>query len=168
MFEYKHHYPNFPFYFIVYLYYIIPLSLLSAKMARTIFLIVFSNGTKPAHWAIWIPTAGQQDLGKLLHVTGNPATGFFLEFKRNYDLSATARTYQILSLAQVHDQYVADTPNAQGVDTTARDRLESTATVVAPPGRSANPFDPAVSKYSNNGNITIIDTLHRLQIARIG
>lgn len=29
-------------------------------------------------------------------------------------------------------------------DTIARDRLESAAMVVQPPGRSANPFDPSV------------------------
>lgn len=137
-------------------------------MARSISLIVFSNGTKPAHWAIWIPTAGQQDIGKLLHVTGNPATGFFLEFKRNYDLRTTRRGYRIVALAQVNDQYVTDTPNVHGVDTTARDRLESMATRVTPPGRSANPFDPAVRLYLNNTNIAMTDILHRLQIVRTG
>lgn len=34
-------------------------------------------------------------------------------------------------------------------DTTARHRLESAATTVKPPGRSANPFDPAALNYQN-------------------
>ncbi|KAF2461143.1 hypothetical protein BDY21DRAFT_273152, partial [Lineolata rhizophorae] len=78
-------------------------------MARTIYLADFSNGTKHAYWAIWIPTKGEQYVGKLLHATGNPATRFFLEFKSNYDFRTTRRGYQILALTQVHDRYVADT-----------------------------------------------------------
>ncbi|KAF2653102.1 hypothetical protein K491DRAFT_680795 [Lophiostoma macrostomum CBS 122681] len=115
-------------------------------MARMIYLAVFSNGSRPAHWAIWIPTAGLpgQTKGKLLHVTGNTATGFHLEFKRNYNLESTNSRYQIFDFAQVHDQFVTDTPGTSVMtDTTARDRLESTALGVTPPGRSQNPFDPS-------------------------
>ncbi|KAF2438885.1 hypothetical protein P171DRAFT_423329 [Karstenula rhodostoma CBS 690.94] len=118
-------------------------------MARTIYLAVFSNGSKPAHWAIWLPSPKNHEVGKLVHVTGNPATGFYLEFKRNYDFSTTYRGYRILALAQVNDQFVKDTTELEGKDTTARDRLESTATVVPPPGRSANPFDPAAPNCQN-------------------
>ncbi|KAF2864680.1 hypothetical protein BDV95DRAFT_655704 [Massariosphaeria phaeospora] len=130
-------------------------------MARTIYLAVFANGSKPAHWAIWIPTSGGEFVGKLLHVTGNPATGFFLEFKRNYDLRTTTRGYQIVTLAQARDQDVTDTPGALSKDTTARDRFESTATVVRPPGRSANSFNPAALNCQN----WILDFVEKL-IAR--
>ncbi|KAG5291459.1 hypothetical protein I7I48_03272 [Histoplasma ohiense] len=106
-------------------------------MARTIYLAIFSNGARPAHWAI---------LGKLIHVTGNTATGFFLEFKRNYDFSHTHTRHEIIPLAEINDN-LASTPPSGGApvtnDTTARDQLESVATVVTPPGRSQNPFDPA-------------------------
>ena len=82
----------------------------------------------------------------MIHVTGSTATGFYLEFKRNYDFATTARQYQIVPLAQVNDQYIADTVGSGDptADATARDRLESAALVVQPPGRSPNPFDPAV------------------------
>ncbi|OAK95367.1 hypothetical protein IQ06DRAFT_360514 [Phaeosphaeriaceae sp. SRC1lsM3a] len=118
-------------------------------MTRTVYLAVFTNGSKPAHWSIWIPTAGQDRTGKLIHVTGNPATGFFLEFKRNFDrdhdIDFTETEHRIVPLGQVTDGNVKDlAPTApQTRDTTARDRLESLATTVVPPGRSANPFDPA-------------------------
>jgi hypothetical protein len=120
-------------------------------MARTIYLAVFANGPKPAHWSIWIPTGGQGLKGKMIHVVGNPATGFFLEFKRNYDLQLTRTRYQIIQLGEVHDQVVADAAaNATATrDTTARDRLESTATVVTPPIKSPNPFDPAAPNCQN-------------------
>ncbi|ORY09387.1 hypothetical protein BCR34DRAFT_625800 [Clohesyomyces aquaticus] len=97
--------------------------------------------------AIFIPTTGEEEVGKLIHVTGNPATGSFLEFKRNYDFRTTSRRHQLLPLAQVEDQYVADTPGAVAQDTTACGRLKSTATVVPPPGRGANPFNPTVFDF---------------------
>ena len=118
-------------------------------MPRTIYLAVFSNGVRPAHWAIFIPTSGTEHTGKLIHVTGTTATGFYLEFKRNYNFVQTARRYQIVPLAQVNDQYIADTAGGGATrDTTARDLLESAATVVQSPGRSPNPFDPAVRMSS--------------------
>lgn len=119
-------------------------------MPRTIYLAVFSNGARPAHWAIFIPTPGTELAGKLIHVTGSTATGFYLEFKRRYNFATTTRRYQIVPLAQVNDQYIADTVGggAATADTTAHDRLESAATVVQPPGRSPNPFDPAVRMSS--------------------
>ncbi|KAJ5095302.1 hypothetical protein N7532_007593 [Penicillium argentinense] len=71
--------------------------------------------------------------------------GFFREFKRNYDFSATQRKHHIIPLAQVDERFITDTVgNGQpSVDTTARDRLESTAIAIQPPGRSPNPFDPS-------------------------
>ncbi|KZF20178.1 hypothetical protein L228DRAFT_249855 [Xylona heveae TC161] len=113
-------------------------------MSRAIYLVVFSNGSKPAHWAIWIPTGNAGAKGKLMHATGNPATGFFLEFRRNYDFEDETRRYKVIELAQVSDKYIADTVgNGELInETTARDRFESAATTVAPPGKSPNPFDP--------------------------
>ncbi|KAF2246570.1 hypothetical protein BU26DRAFT_521024 [Trematosphaeria pertusa] len=94
-------------------------------MARTIYLAVFANGSKPAHWAVWIPTTGQEYIGKLIHVIGNPSTGFFLEFKRNYNFKETYRKYEIIHLAVVQDRHVTDTPGTETTDTTARDRIGS-------------------------------------------
>jgi len=129
-------------------------------MARSIFLAIFTNKSKPAHWAIWIPTGGQGSLGKLIHVTGNPATGYFLEFKRNYDFQQTNTGHQIIQLGQVHDRFVTDAPVTLPLtmDTTARDRLESTATVVAPPKPSPNPFDPNAPNCQNR----IFDFIEKL------
>lgn len=115
-------------------------------MPRTIHLAIFSNGARPAHYAVFVPSGDAGKVGKLIHVTGTTATGFFREFKRNYDFSVTQRKHHIIPLAQVDERFITDTVgNGQpGVDTTARDRLESAATVILPPGRSLNPFDPSV------------------------
>ena len=114
-----------------------------ATMPRQVYLAVFSNGSKPAHWAIYIPTTGQQQVGKTVHVTGNTATGFYLEFKRNHDPSEEGR-HLIIPLGEANEQYITDTAGEPSRDTTARDRFETTALTVPPPGRSPNPFDPAV------------------------
>lgn len=115
-------------------------------MPRTIHLAITSNGRRPAHQAVFVPTGDAGAVGKVIHVTGNAATGFFLEIKRNYDLEATARKYLLIPLAQIDERFVRDTVGngEPGVDTTARDRLESAAIVAVPPGRSANPFDSSV------------------------
>ncbi|KAJ5477843.1 hypothetical protein N7530_003352 [Penicillium desertorum] len=116
-------------------------------MPRTIYLAVLSRGTQPAHYAVYIPTGDTGDVGKLIHVTGNPAQGFFLEFRRNYDFEAPPT------------KLPTDSPSASGRsdtvgnkeigDTIARDRFESVATTVQPPGRSPNPFDPSAPNCQN-------------------
>ncbi|RAK87787.1 hypothetical protein BO79DRAFT_255951 [Aspergillus costaricaensis CBS 115574] len=114
-------------------------------------LAVFSNTGKPAHYAVFIPTGETSEKGKLIHVTGTTATGFFLEFKRNYNVGATKRSHQIIPLAKVNAKYITDTVGNghESADTTARDRLESVATIVPPPGRSPNPFDPSAPNCQN-------------------
>jgi hypothetical protein len=113
-------------------------------MARSIYLAVFSNAYGPSHWAIWIPTGGQGEKGKLIQVIDAGGRGFDLQFKRNYDFGYTRMSYQIFHLAQVQDRFVADASDRMPptVDATARDHLESAATVVPPPRRSPNPQDP--------------------------
>ncbi|KAJ5449758.1 uncharacterized protein N7458_006207 [Penicillium daleae] len=101
-------------------------------MTRTINISITSNGARPGHWAIFVPSADSSTMGKFIHLTGNPATGFFLEFKRNYDIKNTDGKDHIIPLAEVEER-----------DTIARDRLESVANIVKPPPRSPNPFDPS-------------------------
>ncbi|KAF9884288.1 hypothetical protein FE257_001918 [Aspergillus nanangensis] len=129
-------------------------------MTRTIYLAIFSNGLRPAHYAVFIPSGDAGTEGKIIHVTGTAATGFFLEFKRNYDFTSEQRKYQLLPLAQVNAQYLKDTTGIgqQSSDTTACDRLESSATTVPPPGRSANPFHPSAPNCQN----WMRDYIHRL------
>ncbi|KAL4905915.1 hypothetical protein BDW74DRAFT_152279 [Aspergillus multicolor] len=115
-------------------------------MPRTVYLAVFSNGSRPAHQSVFVPTGNTGTKGKLIHVDGNPAYGFSLEFLRNFDFADFPTLYRIIELGAVDDRFVTDTPgNGQlSKDAIARDRMESVATLVPPPGRGLNPFDPAV------------------------
>lgn len=70
-------------------------------MTRHIYLVIYSNGSRQAHQALFIPTKNTGSKGKVIHVTGNTATGFFLQFKRNYDFALEDRKYQVLLLAEV-------------------------------------------------------------------
>ncbi|KAL4969157.1 uncharacterized protein BDV14DRAFT_196470 [Aspergillus stella-maris] len=114
-------------------------------MSRTMYLAIFSNGPRPAHQSIFIPTGNNGKKGKLIHIDGNPAYGFWLEFLRNFDFDDFVSLFLVVELGLVEGQYVKDIPGngKQSKDTIARDRLESVATMVPPPGRSLNPFDPA-------------------------
>ncbi|KAL4948088.1 hypothetical protein BDW69DRAFT_189598 [Aspergillus filifer] len=107
-------------------------------MSRTIYLAIFSNGN-----------SGKK--GKLIHIDGNPAYGFWLEFLRNFDFDDFESLYRIVELGSVEGQYVKDTPGngKQPKDTIAHDHLESVAPMVPPPGRSLNPFDPAAPNCQN-------------------
>ncbi|KAJ5781626.1 uncharacterized protein N7518_010109 [Penicillium psychrosexuale] len=68
-------------------------------MTRTIYLAIFSNGARPAHQAIFVPTGDAGMIGKIIHVTRNPAIGSFLQFKRNYNLDTTQRKPHLISIA---------------------------------------------------------------------
>ncbi|KAL4925796.1 uncharacterized protein BDV17DRAFT_270953 [Aspergillus undulatus] len=73
-------------------------------MARTIYLAILSIGSQPAHQSVFIPRGNTGTKGKLIHVDGNPAYGFSLEFLRNFDFADFPTTYQILELGKVGDQ----------------------------------------------------------------
>ncbi|EEP76269.1 predicted protein [Uncinocarpus reesii 1704] len=124
------------------------------------------NGSK-AHWGIYIPnhptpnlpqpTQETEDavhhIGKVIHVTGTPFTGYGREFKRNYHLASTGRGWKKYPLAVVDDKHVSirsgdddDDGGKFSVDVTPRDELERQAMRVDPPGPSKEPLNPAVGK----------------------
>lgn len=107
-------------------------------MPRAIYLIVYNSRLFPAHWALWIPSLSEPDIGKRIHAEGDALTGFQIYFERNYDISTTARAHQAIPLAQVLDHYVVDV-TGDGTcsrDQTAHDRIEQVALGIPPPGAS--------------------------------
>ncbi|KAL2683282.1 hypothetical protein Neosp_007752 [[Neocosmospora] mangrovei] len=79
-------------------------------MARTIFLIVYNSRLFPAHWAIWIPSQSDPNVGKIVNAAGDVLTGFDITFERNYNISAESRPHQLISLGNVQDGHVVDVP----------------------------------------------------------
>ena len=96
-----------------------------------------------AHWVLWIPSLADPNIGKMIHVTGTPFTGYGLEFKRNATLRGTKAC---LPFAQVNSRYVADivSDGKESVDVEARDELEKVAKMVQAPGVSQEPMNLAV------------------------
>ncbi|OJD16948.1 hypothetical protein AJ78_02930 [Emergomyces pasteurianus Ep9510] len=79
----------------------------------------------------------------MIHVTGNAATGFHLEFRRNYNFSNTNTRHEIIPLAEINDNLASTSPNGSDLvtsDTTARDQLESIATVITPQAAAKTPL----------------------------
>jgi hypothetical protein len=108
-------------------------------MPCTVYLVVYKSPLFPAHWGLWVlQKDGEQNIGKLIHATGDTRNGFPVAFKRNYDLGTTSRSYQLLPLAQVADQHVVDVKGygRKGTDTIAHDYLEQVALSIPTPGRS--------------------------------
>jgi hypothetical protein len=127
-------------------------------MTHTIYLLSFSATRGARHWAIFIPNANSSTKGKVIHVTGSPFTGFGLEFKRNYDLDKTKRSYVITVLATVHDEHITDVPGdgKASIDITAYDTLEMEAKKVDAPVASRTPLDPSVSLSREYGRPVLI------------
>ncbi|KAG5336320.1 hypothetical protein C0989_012168 [Termitomyces sp. Mn162] len=98
------------------------------SVKRDIFLIISPNPLFAAHWSIWIPSIPQaegEDLGKVLHVTGSPVTGFVHEVKRGYDMSTTRHAYSFIILGQIDSNLVVDVDLKDQVIFTADDDCEA-------------------------------------------
>lgn len=113
-------------------------------MPRDIYLLVYHQTNRPAHWSLFIPAIDKPMVGKRIHVVGSAFTGYKLEFKRNYDLDKTGRPNEKTLLATVDDKYVRDTEGDGGIsiDTDPRDVIETKAKEVKPPKASPTPLDP--------------------------
>ncbi|KAI1295278.1 hypothetical protein F5Y03DRAFT_371858 [Xylaria venustula] len=107
-------------------------------MPRKIYLIVYKSPLFPAHWALWVPSKAKPNIGKRIHAEGDAATGFRLSFDRNYNITQDSRKYEVLTLAEIEQDLVLDTPGdgTNSVDAEPRDAVETVAAKVPPPGRS--------------------------------
>ncbi|RDB28930.1 hypothetical protein Hypma_016124 [Hypsizygus marmoreus] len=103
---------------------------------RDVYLLIYPSPLFAAHWALWLPNdnAAKEALGKVIQVTGNVATGFEHQFKRNYDLSDTARASTLLALGHIGGEHVV--MNGPEIDNIAIDTMEEKALSVEAPGPS--------------------------------
>jgi hypothetical protein len=121
---------------------------------RPVYLVVYNNRVFLAHWALWIPShdtgadkAG--NVGKIIHVQGDARSGFNHEFKRNYDMSVTTRTKEILLLGSTNSKNVVDGTYTGPVvlDNTATDVIEQWALYIPAPGPSLRSVNYSVRGY---------------------
>ena len=138
-------------------------------MSRPIYLVVYHSRLFAAHWALWVPTYENEtvgDVGKVIHVEGNPREGFSHEFKRSYDMSRTLRSRSIILLSWVDGSNIVDTPGDGSftTDTTAADVIEEWALHTAAPGPTLRSSDASVQ--SNHISMTVMIVL--ILVYRLG
>jgi hypothetical protein len=111
---------------------------------RTVYLI--SSRLVPsqrAHFAIFIPSAAEMQIGTVINVVGAPMIGYSLEFKRNYSPAADQQHQIITPIGQINSENLVDSKNGQeGADSTPRGNVEIVAARVAPPRISQNFMAP--------------------------
>lgn len=107
-------------------------------MTRDIYLIVYHSPLFPAHWALWIPSANNSQIGKKLHVFGDVANGFEHEFQRNYNPFNDQLKHSLVLLAEVEEKNVVDVPGdgSQTSDKNAMDDIERVALATLAPSKS--------------------------------
>lgn len=126
------------------------------NMVREISLLVYHSQLFPAHWGLWIPSAGNPTVGKVIHVTGDSFTGFGHELKRGYSTVNTDRKPGLFFLANVEDRHIVDTPVC-GVDTIAVDDIERIALATPAPAKSLNRASGEVGLLSRFGPALFTD-----------
>ncbi|PGH13164.1 hypothetical protein AJ80_06410 [Polytolypa hystricis UAMH7299] len=102
-------------------------------MSRTVFLLVFRSPLFPAHWALWIPSADDKNVGKVIEVDGSVHTGFEHSIDPVFDLSKTTRTFVVIKLGEISDDTVVDS------ESRIIDPIEQVALSVPAPGPTLNP-----------------------------
>lgn len=133
-------------------------------MARHLYLLVFPtraskiNGTR-SHWAIFIPDIVDTSIGKLIQVLGTPFTGYGLEFRRNYNISTIAETFEKVLLGEVDEKWTekAEEKRKMSTDVNPRDEVERLAKRVEVPGVSREPLNPLVVHMKRHDAVMVAD-----------
>ncbi|KAG8842277.1 hypothetical protein FRB96_005776 [Tulasnella sp. 330] len=124
---------------------------------RPIYIIVYHSPLFPAHWSLWIPSAANPNVGKVIHVNGSAASGFEREFRRNFDIKSITQKHSLILLAQVDEKYITDTPE-DGLGTSdevAVDGIETVALKLAPPEKSLRVSNAA--KEVGTGRVQLLN-----------
>lgn len=112
---------------------------------RAIYLIASRNAeAQRAHFAIFVPAAGQTDRGSLIQAIGAPMTGYILEFKRNHSPSEdSTEKYTMIEIGHVESENIVDsTSTAKCSDGIPKGNLEIAASQIPTPGISDNFLAP--------------------------
>lgn len=141
-----------------------PSSLFSLHTRRTmtlrnLYLVTFHvPSDKWKHLAIFVFNTGDSKKGTLIHVIGNPPTGYTLQFQRNYDPTANESFQKIILIGKIAANYVADPKSPKlSNDNVPRGRLEVIASRIPPPtvGDYMAPFKGVgISQDSSSHTIT--------------
>ncbi|QSS66056.1 hypothetical protein I7I51_06907 [Histoplasma capsulatum] len=133
---------------------------------RNVSLIAYRNAaSQRAHFAIFVPTASDQDRGTMIHVVGAPMAGYRLEFKRNYAINLTLQLYTRLAIGQIDSQHIVPDSDPQAplvTDSSPKCAIEVAATQIPPPAISQNFLAPVNNTTNRRCQEWTMDYVHRL------
>lgn len=111
---------------------------------RNLYLIKYRQvSTQRAHFAIFVPSGANPQVGTLINVVGAPMVGYRLEFRRNHNPSESQEPHTTLLLGDIESQHIIDsTHNSRTRDDMPNGTIENVASAVRPPGISQNFMAP--------------------------
>ncbi|QKX58274.1 uncharacterized protein TRUGW13939_05396 [Talaromyces rugulosus] len=111
---------------------------------RSVSLITYRRqSNQRAHFAIFVLSDPNENLGTRIHVIGAPMAGYRLEFKRKYSVDLTQQPHTAYLIGQIDSQYLADDGNIKAGDYyTPKGAIELVASQIPPPRRSQNFLAP--------------------------
>ncbi|KAF2848116.1 hypothetical protein T440DRAFT_177286 [Plenodomus tracheiphilus IPT5] len=77
-------------------------------MSRPLTLLIYNSPLFPAHWALWLPSLSNPNIGKLPNAVGSASQGFEVVIEREHDVSGITQRYQIVPLGLVSEDCVCD------------------------------------------------------------
>ncbi|KAF3895814.1 hypothetical protein GTR04_3673 [Trichophyton interdigitale] len=117
---------------------------------RNLYLVTFHvPSDKWKHLAIFVFNTGDTKKGTLIHVIGNPPTGYTLQFQRNYDPTTNESFQKIILIGKIAANYVADPKSSKpSNDNVPRGQLEVIASRIPPPtvGNYMAPFKGVIRR----------------------
>ncbi|KAJ4248065.1 hypothetical protein NW762_012835 [Fusarium torreyae] len=106
-------------------------------------LLIYNGSPFKDHWAYWIRSHTDPDVGVLIHATGDVRNGFTFEVKRNHDFRATGNVpSKRIPLQWVDGKYFNETAmlnnGKRKIDHTPVCGFESSAYKITPPSKTLN------------------------------
>lgn len=99
--------------------------------------------TQRAHFAIFVPSKADPEVGTLIHAVGTPMHGYELEFQRNYRPASDLRTYTMVTIGSIEAQHIAEATSPDQVsDKVPKGDIERAASKVPTPRASQNFIAP--------------------------
>ncbi|RYO76717.1 hypothetical protein DL766_004165 [Monosporascus sp. MC13-8B] len=113
-------------------------------------LLIYNGAPFKDHWAYWVRSHNNPDIGVLIHATGDVKNGFKFEVKRSHDFQATGnRPTKRIPLQWVDARHFSEKAMFNGgkrkVDYIPVCGFEASVHKIKAPGKTLNAVDDSVS-----------------------
>ncbi|KFA69917.1 hypothetical protein S40285_09560 [Stachybotrys chlorohalonatus IBT 40285] len=113
-------------------------------------LIIYNGAPYKDHWAYFIQSSTNPNIGVVIHAIGDVRNGFSLECKRSYNIAVTRRRVTRISLAWIAGRHIDENAMlgkglSNNILNVPVDEFERSAFKVLPPGKTLNAAEDRVS-----------------------